>query len=53
MEDGPAKRPLGPGHEVLLPAMDERRVNGVVTGQRVNRLVTLVCGQGDLGLERW
>ena len=47
------EEPLGPGQEVLLPAVDERRVDAVVPGQIVDRPVPLVSGQGDLRLVRW
>src|SRR5512135_552825 len=43
---------LGPGDQLLLPAVDQRRVDAVVTGQFVDGAVPLVGGQGDLGLER-
>ena len=43
---------LRPGQELLLPAVDERRVDAVVPGQLVDRPVPLEGGQGDLGLER-
>src|SRR3954471_18005926 len=43
---------LGPGQELLLPAVDERRVEAVVAGQVVDRPVPLEGGQGDQGLER-
>src|SRR3954470_6339337 len=43
---------LGPGQELLLPAVDECRVDAVVPGQLVDRAVPLQGGQGDLGLER-
>src|SRR5450432_2410312 len=48
----PGEESLGPGEEVLLPAMDERWVDAVVPGQLVDRLVPLVSGQCDLRLER-
>ena len=47
-----AEDALGPGQELLLPAVDQRRVDAVVPGQLVDRLVPLERGQGDLGLER-
>jgi hypothetical protein len=48
----PGEEPLGPGHQVLLPAVDERRVDGVMAGQFIDRLVSLESSQCDLGLER-
>ena len=49
---GLPKIALGPGQELLLPAVDQRRVDAVVPGQLVDRAVPLEGGQGDLGLER-
>ena len=43
---------LGAPDELLLPGADQRRMDAVVPGQLVDRLVPLVGGQGDLGLER-
>ena len=40
----PGEESLSPGQEVLLPAVDERRVDAVVPGQLVDRLVALVSG---------
>ena len=51
---GPAgEHRLGPGEQVLLPTVDQRRVDAVVPGQLVDGLVPLVSGQCDLRLERW
>ena len=46
------KQALGPGEELLLPAVDEGRVDPEVAGQLVDGAVPLEGGQGDLGLER-
>src|SRR5512135_2429297 len=45
------KDPRRPGDQLLLPGVDQRRRDAVVTGQLVDRAVPLVGGQGDLGLE--
>src|SRR5262249_33800381 len=43
---------LGPGQELLLPGVDQGRVDPELGGQLVDRPVTPDGGQGDLGLER-
>jgi hypothetical protein len=47
-----AEDPLGPGQELLLPAVDQGRVDLELPGQLVGRAIPLEGGQGDLGLER-
>jgi hypothetical protein len=42
---------LGAGEGLLLPAVDEGRVDAVVAGQFVDGPVPLQGGQGDLRLE--
>jgi hypothetical protein len=47
-----AEDPLGADEKLLLPAVDQRRMDAVVSGQFVDRAVALVGGQRDLRLER-
>jgi hypothetical protein len=42
----------GPLEQLLLPGVNEGRVDVVLPGQFVDRAVALQSGQGDLGLER-
>src|SRR3954452_9282996 len=43
--------PGRPDEQLLLPGVNQRRVDAVMTRQLVDRAVALVRGQGDLGLE--
>ena len=43
---------LGPGEQLLLPAVDQGRVDPELAGQFVDGAVPLEGGQGHLGLER-
>ena len=43
---------LGAGHQLLLPAVDQRRMDPEMAGQLVDGAVALDRRQGDLGLER-
>ena len=42
---------LGAGEQLLLPGVDELRMDAVVPGQFVDGSVSIVGSQGDLGLE--
>jgi hypothetical protein len=46
-----AKIASAPGEQLLLPGVDLRGVDVVLTGELVDRPVGFVGGQGDLGLE--
>src|SRR4029453_13087281 len=43
---------VGPGEQLLLPGVDQGRVDPVLAGQLVDGPVSLEGGQGHLGLER-
>src|SRR3982751_5079129 len=45
------KDPGRSGEQLLLPGVDQRRVDAVMTRQLVDSAVALVRGQSDLGLE--
>ena len=46
-----AEDPLGTGQQLLLSAVDQRRMDLELPGQLVGRAIPLEGGQGDPGLE--
>jgi hypothetical protein len=43
---------VGPGEQLLLPGVDQGRVDPVLTRQLIDGAITLEGCEGDLGLER-